>query len=443
MAKFNRRSFLKATAALAPVPLRAALSSTANFANKKTNRDIMSYLEFSASSLTRMRDSLAGHVSPGEVPGLVSLINQNGRTHVEALGNLSAEGKSPMRRDSIFRIASMSKPVTAAATMILIQDGKLQLNEPVDRVLPELANRKVLKRLDGPLDDTVPATRAITVRDLLAFTWGYGLVFPVPANAPILKAANDLHIGVGPPMPSSTPPPDEWIRHLGTLPLMHQPGETWMYNTGSDVLGVLIARASKLPFESFLRERIFDPLGMKDSSFSVPASKRDRLATVYWTNFNTGKTEVYDPAENGQWNQPPAFPSGAGGLVSTVDDYLAFSEMMLNGGKFGSKQILSNASVAAMTTDQLTPQQKVGSALIKDYFDDHGWGFGMSVVTRKGNFPESVGTYGWDGGFGTSWKVDPKEKLIGILLTQKSFTSPNPPPVCVDFWNSTYQVIHA
>ena len=284
----------------------------------------------------------------------------------------------------------------------------------------------MLKRLDGPLDDTVPATRAITVRDLLAFTWGYGLVFPVPVNAPILKAANDLHIGVGPPMPSTTPSSGRVDPSPGHVPLMHQPGETWMYNTGSDVLGVLIARASKQPFESFLRERIFDPLGMKDTSFSVPSSKRDRFATVYWTNFNTGKTEVYDPAENGQWNQPPAFPSGAGGLVSTVDDYLAFSQMMLSGGKFGSKQILSSASVAAMTTDQLTPQQKVGSALIKGYFDDHGWGFGMSVVTRKGNFPESVGTYGWDGGFGTSWKVDPKEKLIGILLTQKSFTSPRP-----------------
>ena len=406
------------------------------------NRKIMDDTKFSSTSLARMREVLASHIGPKEVPGLVCLISQRGRTHVEALGSLSIEGKNPMRRDTIFRVASMSKPVTAAATMILIEDGKLQLNEPVDLLLPELANRKVLKRLDGPMEDTVPATRAITVRDLLAFTWGYGPIFPVSPNAPILNAANDLHIGVGPPMPSTMPAPDEWIRRMGTLPLMHQPGETWMYNTGSDVLGVLIARASTKPFETFLRERIFDPLGMKDTGFSVPDAKRDRFATSYWTNFNTGKTEIYDPAENGQWNQPSAFPSGAGALVSTVDDYLAFSQMMLGGGKFGTKQILSTASVAAMTTDQLTAQQKVGSALIKGYFDDHGWGFGVSVVTRKGNFPESVETYGWDSGFGTTWKVDPKEKLVGILLTQKAFTSPDPPPVCVDFWNSAYQVIH-
>jgi CubicO group peptidase (beta-lactamase class C family) len=399
--------------------------------------------EFSSASLARMHDTLARHVTATELPGLVSLVSQRGRTHVETIGNLSFDGKNPMRRDTIFRIASMSKPVTAAATMILIEDGKLELNESVNRLLPELANRKVLKLLDGSLNDTVPAIRPITVRDLLTFTWGYGLIFPVPVASPIFTAANDLHIGVGPPMPSTMPAPEEWIRRLGTLPLMHQPGETWMYNTGSDVLSVLIARASGKPLEAFLRERIFEPLGMKDTSFSVPTTKRERFATSYWTNFSNGAMEVYDPAESGQWNQPPAFPSGAGGLVSTVDDYFAFSQMMLNGGKFDSKQILSSASVAAMATDQLTPQQKVGSALSKGYFDDHGWGFGMSVVTRKGNFPESAGTYGWDGGFGTSWKADPKENLIGILLTQKAFTSPDPPAVCVDFWNSAYQVIHA
>ncbi len=447
MAKLNRRSFLKFAAVLAPAslasrPLNSVLLEPSNLGDTNLDRKNMDDAGFSSASLARMRDVMASHVSPVEVPGLVSIISQRGRTHVEVLGNLSVGSKTPMRRDTIFRIASMSKPITAAATMILVEDGKLHLDEVVDRLLHELTNRKVLKRLDGPLDDTVPAIRPITVRDLLTFTWGYGLIFPMPAGAPILEAANDLHIGLGPPTPSTIPAPDEWMRRLGTLPLMHQPGETWMYNTGSDVLSVLIARASGRPLEAFLRERIFEPLGMKDTNFSVPASKRDRFATSYWTNFNTGKSEVYDPSENGQWNQPPAFPSGAGGLVSTIDDYLAFGQMILNRGKSGSKQILSAASVAAMTTDQLTPQQKVGSALIKDYFDDHGWGFGMSVVTRKGNFPESVGTYGWDGGLGTSWKVDPKEDLIGILLTQEAFTSPSPPPVCVDFWISAYQVIH-
>ncbi len=182
----------------------------------------------------------------------------------------------------------MSKPITAVATLILVEECALRLDEPVDRLLPELANRKVLKQLDGPLDDTVPARRPITVRDLLTFRMGFGQLMAPPDAYPILRAANELQIGMGPPNPSAMPAPDEWIRRLGTLPLMHQPGERWLYNTGSDVLGVLIARASGQSFETFLRERIFEPLGMKDTGFSVPAAKIDRLATSYWTNFATG-----------------------------------------------------------------------------------------------------------------------------------------------------------
>ena len=196
-----------------------------------------------------------------------------------------------------------------------------------------------------------------------------------PDAYPILKAANEQQIGMGPPSPDTLPAPDEWIRRLGQLPLMHQPGEKWMYNTGSDVLGVLIARASGQPLETFLRERIFEPLGMKDTGFSVPGHKLDRLATSYWTNFMSGKIEVYDEAEGGQWSRPPAFPSGAGGLVSTIDDYLAFGQMMLDHGKHGSERILSRLSVETMTTDQLTSEQKAVSGLIPGYFDSHGWGF--------------------------------------------------------------------
>ena len=233
-------------------------------------------------------------------------------------------GNDPMRRDTIFRISSMTKPVTAVATMILVEECKLRLDEPVDRLLPELADRRVLRAVDGPLDDTVPANRPITVRDLLTFRMGFGMVMAMPGTSPIQDAPHEVMLGQGPPHPSKTPAPDEWIRRLGTLPLMHQPGERWMYNTGSDVLGVLIARASGQPFETFLRERIFEPLGMKDTGFSVPAAELDRLATSYWTDPETGALELHDEPD-GQWSRPPAFPSGAGGLVSTVDDYLAFA----------------------------------------------------------------------------------------------------------------------
>src|SRR5437660_7429760 len=168
---------------------------------------------------------------------------------------------------------------------------------------------------------------------------------------------------------------------------------------------------------------------MKDTSFSVPGHKLDQLATSYSTGPESGKPALYDDAEGGQWSRPPAFPSGAGGLVSTIDDYLAFGQMMLNQGKHGSERILSRLSVELMTTDQLTPEQKAVSGLVPGYFDSHGWGFGVSVVTRRYDVSAVPGRYGWDGGMGTSWQNDPAEDLVGILLTQRMWTSTSPPAV--------------
>jgi CubicO group peptidase (beta-lactamase class C family) len=395
----------------------------------------------SRARLDRMHHVMTGYVERGEVPGLVTLVSRRGEVHIDAIGMMAVGSNDPMVRNTIFRISSMTKPITAVATMILVEECKLRLDEPVDRLLPELAERKVLKRLDGPLDDTVPANRPITVRDLLTFRMGFGQMMAFPDAYPILKAANEQQIGMGPPSPSAMPAPDEWIRRLGSLPLMHQPGEQWMYNTGSDVLGVLIARASGQPFETFLRERIFEPLGMKDTSFSVPAASLDRLATSYWTNFETGALGIYDEARDGQWSRPPAFPSGAGGLVSTIDDYLAFGQMMLNHGKHGSERILSRPTVETMTTDQLTPEQKALSGLVSGDFDSNGWGFGVSVVTRRDDVAAVPGRFGWDGGMGTSWYSDPREGMVTILMTQRAWTSPSPPNVCLDFWTLAYQAI--
>jgi CubicO group peptidase (beta-lactamase class C family) len=323
--------------------------------------------------------------------------------------------------------------------MILVEECKLRLDEPVDRLLPELAQRKVLKRLDGPLDDTVPAKRPITVRDLLTFRLGFGVVMGPPDAYPILRAVSELQLsGCGPPNPLSPHTPDEWMRRLGTLPLMHQPGEKWMYNTGSYVLGVLIARASGQPLETFFRERIFEPLGMKDTSFSVPASKLDRLASAYWPHAQTGKLELHDGVEDSQWSRPPVFPDGGAGLVSTVDDFLAFGQMMLNQGRFGRERILSRPSVEAMITDQLTPEQKAVSGFYPGYFDNLGWGFGVSVVTRRDGVAASPGRFGWDGGFGTSWASDPREDLVALLMTQ-SAGFPQMSPSYLDFWTSVYQ----
>jgi CubicO group peptidase (beta-lactamase class C family) len=393
----------------------------------------------SKARLGRMHDVMAGYVERGQVPGLVTLISRRGEVHVDAIGTKALGGSDPMRRDTIFRIASMSKPITAVATMILVEECKLRLDEPVDRLLPEMANRKVLKRLDGPLDDTVPANRPITVRDLLTFRMGFGLVMAPPGTYPIQRAIDERILGQGPPAPSRPPAPDEWIRRLGTLPLMHQPGEKWMYHTGSDVLGVLIARASGQALETFLRGRLFEPLGMKDTGFSVPATTINRLATGYWTNAETGALELYDEVKGGQWSRPPAFPSGGGGLVSTVDDYLAFDQMMLNKGKYGAARILSRPSVELMITDHLTPEQKADVGVFLG--DNRGWGFGVSMVTRRDDVAGSVGRFGWDGGLGTSSSSDLQEDMVGILMTQAAWTSSSPPGVYLDFWTSAYQAI--
>jgi CubicO group peptidase (beta-lactamase class C family) len=390
--------------------------------------------------LGRLREIMAGHVEHTDVPGLVTLVARRGEVHVDAIGVTAIGGSDPMRRDTIFRISSMTKPVVAAATMILVEECKVRLDEPVERLLPELADRRVLRRIDGPLDDTVPANRPITVRDLLTFRLGWGIVMAPPGTHPIQTAMDDLRLGQGMPSPSTPPPPDEWMRRLGTLPLMHQPGEKWMYNTGSDVVGVLIARASGRSLETFLRERLFEPLGMKDTGFSVPAAKLDRLATSYVDDPESGNVAVYDEARTGQWTRPPAFPSGGAGLVSTIDDYLAFGQMMLD-GRHGRDRILSRASIEVMTADHLTPAQKAASGLVDGHFDSHGWGFGVAVRTRRDDVAESVGTFGWDGGLGTSWRTDPKEGLVGILMTQRAWKSPSLPDVCRDFWTQAYCAI--
>jgi len=388
-----------------------------------------------------MHDLMAGHVKRGAVPGIVTLVSRRGKVHVNAVGAKAIGGGDPIRRDTIFRITSMTKPITAAAAMILVEECKLRLDEPVDRLLPELARRKVLRRIDGPLEDTVPATRPITLRDLLTFRMGFGLIWGPPDKYPIQKAISELQIvGFGPPNQATPHDPDEWVRRLATLPLMHQPGEKWMYNTGSYVLGVLIARASGQSLETFLYERIFEPLGMHDTAFSVPPAKLGRLATSYWVNIETRALELYDDVADSRWRRPPAFPDGGAGLVSTVDDYLAFGQMMLNKGRYEGRRILSRPSVELMTTDHLTQEQKAKSGFLANQWDNRGWGFGVGIITGRDNVWAVPGRFGWDGGYGTSWASDPQEDMVAILMTQRAefplFSS-----VYLDFWTSVYQAI--
>lgn len=361
------------------------------------------------------------HVEQGTLGGAAWLVAVGDDVQTGAAGVLTRGEDKPVERDSIFRIASMTKPIVAVAALLLVEDGRLRVQDPVDELLPELADRRVLVDGRGALDgDTVPAARPITVYDLLTFQLGYGMDFSAPWPQPLIQAMGELDMGDGPPSPDGVVESDEWMKRLGTLPLLYQPGERWLYNTGADVLGVLIARAAGQGLDAFLRERVFEPLGMVDTGFSTSAT--DRLGSCY----AGGPGVVYDGPEGG-WSKPPAFPSGGGGLVSTVDDYFAFARLLLNGGA----PLLSRASVEAMTTSHVADGPSPDGSL--------GWGFGVGVTLQRTGLARTVGSYGWDGGLGSSWANDPTESLVGIVLTTDAFTSAFPPPAVIqDFWTLTY-----
>lgn len=377
-------------------------------------------------ALRRLHRTIAARVGRGELPGVVTLVarvsdrddhgdSSGGRSSgseqvdVGVFGETDLTDGDPMRRDTPFRITSMTKPIVAAAILSLVDAGILDLDAPIDPFLPELANRRVLTRLDGPLDDTVPADRAITVRDLLTFRLGFGMNGEPPdinPPSPINLAAEERDLVLAQPEPRTPHSPDAWTRLFGELPLMEQPGTRWRYNVGSLVQGVLLARAGKATLEEVVRERILDPLGMTSTGFHVSEAEARRLPGYYLTDFTTGKL-TRQPADPWQtWATPAVFPSGAAGLISTADDYYAFARMLLRRGSHEGRQILSPESVEMMTTNQLTPEQvsEAGFPL-----NGSGWGMGLSVTADR---------YGWNGGYGTSWYNDPSRGLCAIFLSQ-------------------------
>jgi CubicO group peptidase (beta-lactamase class C family) len=392
---------------------------------------------FSKVRLKRLHEVMTGYTDRGEVPGMVTLVSRGKDLFVDSFGKKSMDREDAVKRDTLFRITSMTKPITAAATMILVEECKLRLDDPVESWLPELANRRVLKRLSGPLEETVPANRSITVRDLLTFRMGFGIIMEPSSDYPIQNAMNELQIREGEPKPRTPHGPDEWMKRLGSLPLMDQPGGAFFYNTSYHVLGVLIARVAGMPLERFLRERIFDPLEMEDTGFHVPASQLKRLISCYWFDSENGKLELHDDQKNSQWKDPPEFPDAAAGLISTVDDYYAFAQMMLNLGKRGRTRVLSRASVETMTSGQLLNEPKS----FDDFFPNRELGFGVAKIIRRDDIASSPGRYSWDGGYGTSWSIDPREGLIGIHLTQRTWDSPALPKVSHDFWTLVYQAL--
>ena len=368
-----------------------------------------------------------GVVGPDRIPGLVALVATGDDVHVEAVGSLSVGGP-PVHRDSLFRIASTTKPITGAVTMALADEGIIRLDEPVSRLLPELGAPRVLRRMDGALSETVRSEREITVGDLLTFTYGFGMhvgMFTSATPWPIVAAAAEAQLAtVGPPDPATAPTADEWIKRLGSLPLMAQPGERWLYNTGAQVLGVLCQRAAgAASYEAVLRSRVLEPLGMTGTSFV--ASDPSRLATAYVST--ASGLSVWDPAAGGAWSRPPAFEDAAAGLVSTVDDLLTFARMFLRGGS----PVLSRAAVAEMTRDQVTAGQRKGQ---EAFLGDRSWGFCQSVIVSG----DRAGAFGWDGGLGSSFLVDPIRDLVVIVLTQRLWDSARPPAVHTDVQDAAY-----
>jgi len=392
---------------------------------------------FDARRLARLTEAMQVHVEQDRVGGVAWLLAAGDQVEVAVAGRLTRGRPAPVDRDSIFRISSMTKPIVAVAALILVEEYKLRLDDPVDALLPELADRRVLVDARGPIDgETVAAGRPITLHDVLTFRLGIGMDFSAPWPQQFLDALAKLDLGVGPPEPQVPPRPDEWMRRLSTLPLLYQPGERWLYNIGADVLGVLIARAAGQSLDELLRERVFEPLGMVDTGFSV--ADLDRFGTCYGTD-PAGERFVVDPPD-GQWSTPPAFASGAAGLVSTVDDLHAFGRMLLSGGRLpDGSRLLSRASIHAMTTDQIDVAKGAPGPRPDG---SQGWGFGVGVQVRRSGLAPPIGAYGWAGGMGSLWTNDPSNELVGVMLTTDAFAGPFPPPAVIqDFWTGAYTAL--
>lgn len=375
--------------------------------------------------MTDLRRILDRYVSDGSIPGAVALIARNDEIEVAALGSAAVDG-IPMARESIFRLASITKPITATAVMILVEDGRITLDDPVDRWLPELANRRVVRTPASPIDDLVPAIRPITVFDLLTSRAGYGFPsdFTLPAVQPLFEVQKDGR------EPQSFLPQDAWMAALSDIPMLYQPGEAWLYDTCSTLQGVLISRVSGQDLPAFLAERIFEPLTMVDTGFFVPADQLERLTSYYRTG-PAGSLELAD-APDGQWSTAPPFPLGNGGLAGTVDDWLAFGRMLLAGGTTGNgHRLLSADAVQLMINNHTTPdQRKIGEL----FLEGQGWGFGGSVDIEIIDPWNVFGRYGWVGGTGTSAHIIPSTGTITILLAQVAAEGPTPPEWMRTFW---------
>ena len=361
-------------------------------------------------TLADNRVSLVQAVDAGLLAGAVTCVWQHGKVlQVNEIGYRDIEAQAPMRRDTIFRIASMTKPVTVAAAMALVEEGKLALSDPITRWLPELSDMQVLVDSLGALDHTVPARRDITVEDLM--THRSGLAYSFSVAGPISRAYHRV---------SLRQDQDHWLADVAQLPLVHQPGDRMTYSQGTEVLGIALSRIEGKPLHQVLAERIFEPLSMTDTGFFISADKRARAATMYRLDQQGG---MHNDAMGPIPVKEPRFCQGGAGLVSTADDYLRFARMLLAGGTVDGIRVLSQESVHLMRTDRLTDEQKRQPFLGAPFWIGRGFGLNLSVVTDPARSaqlfgPGGVGTFGWPGAYGSWWQADPANDVILIYLIQ-------------------------
>lgn len=402
MATITRRSALAhaaAGAALVTLPTRAfARPGPGGFDKQK---------------LAKITPAVHAALDKGPLAGIVDIVCRHGEiAHVDVLGWQDVENRIPMKRDSLFRIASMSKPVTGAAALILMDEGKLSLSDPVEKFLPELANRQIVRDLTGPLDNVYDSPRSITITDLM--THRSGIATPDNTKGPLVDAF------VAADAKGRAEGYDVWLKGIGALPLAHKPGTEFRYGNSTDFLGAVVARASGMKLGDFLQQRIFGPLGMVDTGFWVPEKKWGRLCAPYAMDKDGKRVQ----GTSRPLDKPPAFEAGAGGLVSTADDYLKFARMLLGQGKLSDTRILSRSAVGLMTADHLTREQRMQPFQgIRDYWAGQGFGLTVAVIDdvarwTPSNGYSSAGSFYWPGATACQWQADPKEDMITIHMVQ-------------------------
>ncbi|WP_118181439.1 serine hydrolase domain-containing protein [Paraburkholderia phosphatilytica] len=392
---------------------------------------------FCRERLAKVTAALQAYVDREEVAGVVSLVWRHGEiAQVDALGWRDDATRVPMDRSTLFRIASMTKPVTSVAVMMLAEEDRVRLDAPVAEWLPELASPRVLREPGGALDATEPAREPITVLDLLTHRAGFAYHFT--SLGPLADAYLGVFNGLEPFVRN-----DEWLARIATLPLMFQPGARWHYSISTDILGVLIQRVSGLSLGEFFRTRIFEPLGMRDTAFWVHESQLGRLATAYAIDPDTRRRVVEDHPSKSRWANAGRFQGGGGGLVSTVDDYLQFARMLLGRGRVGDVRLLSHRSVDLMRSNFLTREQRRMPSLGHVSWAGQGFGLGLSIVDDPAQQLalgyRSAGSFGWPGAYGTSWFADPVEDMIALMMIQRR--SIDPFPMATDFERRVYDAI--